>query len=119
MELENISKAQIFVLHSMSDLVRLVVSNAQNRGGYLYYGFKDGKHIYAISHLIPSWYNLRGLPVTLIAYADEGPKHDFIAYTFSSEASEEAWEFVNHIKTSPKIAHIPIIKTDQFPEFLL
>ncbi|NHJ31410.1 MAG: hypothetical protein FK732_00965 [Asgard group archaeon] len=119
MEEGSIAKAQKFTLASMSDLIRLVVSNAQNRGGYLYYGEMNGKHIYAISHLIPSWYNLRGLPVTLVAYGDEAPQHDFIAYKFSSEDQEESWEFVKNIKTSPKIAHIPIIRIESFPKFLL
>lgn len=114
-----IAKAQIFTLETITDLIRLVVSNSQNRGVYLYYGEKDGKHIYAISHLIPSWYGLRGLPVTLIAYAEEPPKHNFIAYKFSTESEEEQWEFVSFIKTSPKIAHIPIIKTKNFPDFLV
>jgi hypothetical protein len=118
-ETSSIAKAQIFRLASMDDLIRLVVSNAQSRGAYLYYGEKDGKHIFAISHLIPSWYNLRGLPVTLIAYAERPPDHDFIAYQFSSEEEKEQWKFVDKIKTSTKIIHIPIIRTDEFPEFLL
>ena len=104
----------------MTDLIRLIVSNIQNRGGgYLYYGEKDGKHVYCVSHLVPSWYNLRGLPVTLVAHHDGPPEHDFIAYNYSTEDTVESWEFVNELKNSPKVAHIPIIRVEDFPEFLL
>ncbi|MHA2252413.1 MAG: hypothetical protein ACXAD7_18750 [Candidatus Kariarchaeaceae archaeon] len=116
-----IQSSQVFKLSSLIDLVRLVVTqmNTHKRAGYLYYAEKDGKHIYAMSHLIHGWYNLRGLPVTLIAHAEEHPQTNFIAYNLGTDTTKESIDFVDYIKSSTQIVHIPIIKVDQFPDFLL
>ena len=114
-----IQKAQILRLNAPLDLFRLVVSNAQNRGAFLYYGMKDGKHVLAISHLVPGWYNLRGLPITLVAEINEAPETNIIRYKFASEDSGEEWEFVNQFTSNTKYVYLPIITVAEFPEFLL
>jgi len=119
MENTNPVKAKLFKISSMTDLIRLVVSNSPNRGGYVYYAEKDGKHLYVVSHLIPGWYDLRGLPVTLTAETENAPETNFIAYRFPSEDEEESWEFVTNIQNSPKFAFIPIIRVDEFPDFII
>ncbi|MFV2014584.1 MAG: hypothetical protein ACC656_04110 [Candidatus Heimdallarchaeota archaeon] len=114
----SIRKAQILRLQSPLDLLRLVVSNMQNRGTFLYYGKKDNQHILAISHLIPGWYDLQGLPITLIAELKENPKSDIIQYKFAAEDSKEEWEYVDKFTANSKFVYLPIIKVAEFPEFL-
>ena len=114
-----IQKAQILRLDTPLDLFRLVVSNAQNRGAFLYYGIKDGKHLLAISHLVPGWYNLRGLPITLVAEIDDTPKTNIIRYKFAGDDVGEDWEFVDQFTSDSKYVYLPIIKVAEFPEFLL
>lgn len=115
----SIQKAQIMRLQSPLDLFRLVVSNMQNRGTFLYYGKKENRHILAISHLIPGWYNLQGLPITLIAELNESPKSDIIRYKFAAEDGKEEWEFVDQFTANSKYVYLPIVKVAEFPEFLL
>lgn len=115
----NIQKAQTLRLSTPLDLFRLVVSNAQNRGAFLYYGMKDGKHLFAISHLVPGWYNLRGLPITLVAEIDDAPKTNIIRYKFAGEDVGEEWEYVNQFTSNSKYVYLPIIMVAEFPEFLL
>ncbi|MHA2028744.1 MAG: hypothetical protein ACXAC2_09080 [Candidatus Kariarchaeaceae archaeon] len=115
----SITKAQILRLQTPLDLLRLVVSNAQNRGAFVYYGLNNGKHILAISHLVPGWYNLRGLPITLIAEIPEAPKTDIIRYRFASDDGEEEWEFVDNFTSDSKYVFLPIVKIAEFPDFLL
>lgn len=113
-----VQKAQILRLQTPLDLFRLVVSNAQNRGAFLYYGVKDNQHILAISHLIPGWYNLQGLPVTLLAELKEGPKTDIIRYKFAAEDGKEEWEYADQFTADSKYVYLPIVKVAEFPEFL-
>ena len=117
--MSEIRRAQIFRLESIIDLIRLVVSNSQNRGGYLYYGKKDNKYIFAISHLVPSWYDLRGLPVTLTAEVEETPETNLIQYRYPDEGEKETWDYVSHINNNPKNVYLPIIRVKEFPNFMI
>jgi len=110
-------QAQLFELESLLDLIRLVVSNSGARSGYLYYGDRDGQPTFAVSHLVPSWYQLRGLPITLVATTDEPPTYNIIAYKFATETEIEKWEYVKHVTNDPNIIYIPLIKVKAFPSF--
>lgn len=115
--MENVGKAKIIQLESLSELIRLVVSNSQQRSGYLYFGKKDGKNIFLVTHLVPSWYEMRGLPITMYATYDSEPLGAFIAYS-KNENDEEHYEFVNKISDNPKYMNIPIIKMKEIPDFI-
>ena len=112
-----VRKAQLFKVSSLMELVRLIVSNSQARGGYLYYSEKDGKTVFAVSHLVPGWYNLRGLPITMYAEHNTPVNGNFIQYNFATEDSTESFQFTNYNSNNSKIMFIPLIKVDEFPEF--
>ncbi|MCH8906221.1 MAG: hypothetical protein IH840_03945 [Candidatus Heimdallarchaeota archaeon] len=112
-------KAQPFELDTLMDLIRLVISNSGNRSGYLYYGQHNDQPLFAVSHLVPSWYEMRGLPVTLFARTDTPPDENIIAYKFATETEEENWSYVKHVTTDPNTIYIPLIKVKEFPTFFI
>jgi hypothetical protein len=115
----DIPKAARFELNSLDELIRLVVASSQNRGGHIYYGEKNGEHILLVTHLVPSWFELKGLPITMFAKVSEAPTGKFIAYSYTNnDDNMESWEFVDYIRDNPKIAHIPIIKVKEFPDYV-
>ena len=116
-----IRKSQQLHLDSLTDLIRLTVSSMDRaaRGGYIYYCKHNGEDIYLLNQIIPGWYDLKGLPITLVAKTDKEPEGKFIAYRFGTDTVEESWKFVDQIQTSANIALIPIIRIKQLPEFIL
>ena len=88
--------SQKMELGSLKDLLRLVVSimGRSNQSGYLYYGEKDGKHVYFLTHTVGGWYELRGLPVTLIAFTEIKPETNFLEYSPPSNENEESYKFI-------------------------
>lgn len=114
-------KAQIMELESLTDLLRLVVSimGRSNVSGHLYYGKKDGKNLYFLTHSVQGWYDLNGLPVTLVAEDDRAPEQNFIEYTYATDGEKENIKFVSEIKQSTQSIFIPIIKLKEFPKYML
>ena len=115
--MDEIPIAQKMQLDGIGELVRLVISSTQNRGGHVYVAEKDGKHFAFVTHLIPSWYSLKGLPVTVFVELEEEPKGKFISYT-AQGTKEEQLEFTDAFKDSMSI-HIPLIKVKEVPGFVL
>jgi len=114
--MENIPQAKKMQLESIGELVRLVISSTQNRGGHIYLAEKDSKHYAFVTHLIPSWYSLKGLPVTVYVELDEKPKGKFIAYT-AQGTKEEQLSFTDAFKDSMSI-HLPLIRVQEVPDFI-
>ncbi|MDH5404302.1 MAG: hypothetical protein OEZ01_13910 [Candidatus Heimdallarchaeota archaeon] len=115
---KEIMKAQNIQLDGLIDLIRLVVTNVQSRGGHINYAERDGKGYYFISQVVPSWYEFYGLPVTMFAI-HEPPKSNFISYQFVNDDGMDSWKFADFIEDKPKIVYLPIIKMKQIPEFVL
>lgn len=116
--MDNVGKSKTVELNSFPDLIRLIISNSAQRGGFLYLGKKDGKNVFYISHVVPSWYDLKGLPIVLYSYYDVYPEENFIEYTRPSSTEEEKWAFVKYVKeNNPKIMYIPIVKVKEIPDF--
>ncbi len=113
-----VQKSKTVEMESLFDLIRLIISNSAQRGGFLYLGKKDGKNIFYISHVVPSWYDLKGLPIVLYAYCDTYPEETFIAYSRPTSTDEESWKFVKFVKDNDtKTMYIPIVKVKNIPEF--
>ena len=72
-----------------------------------------------LTHSVNGWYNLKGLPITLLVKTDSAPESSFIEYTYATEGEEESYSFVTQIKQSTKSIFIPIIKLDQLPDFMV
>lgn len=118
--MEDVQKSQSIEMASLSDLIRLIVSNSAQRGGFLYLGQKDGKNVFYISHIVPSWYDLKGLPIVLYAYSDVNPEEHFIAYSRPSSTDKESWEYVSFIRENDtKTMYIPIVRVKEIPDFTL
>ena len=113
--------SQKMELGSLKDLLRLVVSimGRSNQSGYLYYGEKDGKHVYFLTHTVGGWYELRGLPVTLIAFTEIQPETNFLEYSPPSNENEESYKFINEIKQTTNSIPIPIIRLKELPNFMI
>ena len=118
---DDIRPSQKMELDSLKDLLRLVVSimGRSNQSRYLYYGKKGDKHVYFLTHSVGGWYNLRGLPVTLLTYTDIEPKTSFIEYISPTTGEEEAFKFIEEIKQSTNSVPIPIIKLKELPSFMI
>ncbi|RMG36762.1 MAG: hypothetical protein D6732_07735 [Methanobacteriota archaeon] len=115
-----VSKAEIFELESVEELIRLVVANSQHRGGHIYVGNRDGEWYYFVNHLVPNWFELRGLPVTIFARSKKEPSGPFIAYEYVNlGGSGETWKFVSSVGENPQIAYVPIVRVKEIPEFIL
>lgn len=118
----DIQPSQTMRMESLKDLLRLVVSimSRSNGSRYLYYGQKDGKHVYFMTHSVGGWYELRGLPVTIAAFTDIEPETDFLEYTSPTGGEKEHYKFVEEIKTSStNSVPIPIIRLEELPPFML
>jgi hypothetical protein len=115
-----VNKAQVMELESLTDLLRLVVSimGRSNMSGHLYYAEKEGKHLYFLTHSVGGWYDLKGLPVTLVADGGKAPEHNFIEYKMAREGEEEGYSFVSEIKQSTQAIQIPIIKLKELPAYM-
>ena len=111
-----IEKAQTLELESVSDLIRMIISMTQNRGGYIYFTKKNGKYYFLVTNLVPSWYNLKGLPITVYAEVKDIPNGNFVAYSTSNVESEK-WEYVNCVTDTSRV-HIPIIRVKDLPDFV-
>ena len=118
--MSEIQASQKIELESLTDLLRLVVSIMGRSGitSYLYYVEQEGKHVYFLTHTVGGWYELRGLPVTLLAKTDIEPSTSFIEYTSPTTGNEESYKFVDQIKQSTSVAAIPIIKLKELPPFM-
>lgn len=116
----DVLKAQYLELESLTDLLRLVVSimGRTNVSGHLYYAEKNGRHLFFLTHSIGGWYELQGLPVTLLAEGDSAPEENFIEYTLARDGEKEKFEFVSEIKQSTQTIQIPIIKLKELPNFM-
>ncbi len=118
--MDTIQPAAGMELEGLGELVRLVVANAQHRGGHIYAGLQeDGNWIYFINHLVPNWFDMKGLPITLFVRTKESPSGSFIAYEYMNGFGKESWNFVNAVGENPKIAYIPIIKLKSIPKFIV
>lgn len=119
--MSDLQKAEQFELESLSDLIRLIVSRIDrgNRTGYLYYSNVNNKHLFLSSQVIPGWFDLRGLPMTLKVEADDPGDATFVQYKFATEFDEESWKFTTFMTTDTKVAHIPIIHVKEFPEYMI
>ena len=116
--MEEVGKSKVVELASMNDLIRLIISNSAQRGGFLYCGKKDGKILFYISHVIPSWYEFKGLPVVIYSESDVYPEENFIAYYRPTTTDEEHWKFTAYVKDNdPKVMYIPIVKVKEIPDF--
>ena len=115
-----VQKPQQMQLSSLMDLLRLVVSIISRGAGgaYLYYAEHNGKHIYFLTHTVGGWYDLKGLPITLVAEHDTAPLKPFISYTYADEGQVEDYQFVDHVRQSTNSVHIPIIKIKDIPDFI-
>ena len=118
--MSDVQKSQLIELNDLKDLIRLSVCRMdRGRGVYLYYTVSDGKHVYFTNQLIPGWYDLRGLPITMFATTENAPETNLIEYRSASDNEEEKWQFVEFIRTGPNQAYIPIIHLKSVPAFLL
>lgn len=115
-----VSKAEAFELESVDELIRLVVANSQHRGGHIYVGKHGDGWVYFVSHLVPNWFDLRGLPVTIFAKSEKEPTGSFVAYEYVNLGGVgESWKFVNSVGENPQIAYVPIVRVKQIPDFIL
>ncbi len=115
-----VSKAEMFELEDVGELIRLVVANSQHRGGHIYVGKHEDKWVYFLTHLIPNWKELRGLPVTIFARSDKEPTGPFVAYEYVNvSGSGESWKFVHSVGENPQVAYVPIVRVKQIPNFIL
>ncbi|MCY3411489.1 MAG: hypothetical protein INQ03_07660 [Candidatus Heimdallarchaeota archaeon] len=118
--MSEIQKSQTIELSSLNDLIRLIISNSAQRGGFLYLGVKDDRNVFYISHIVPSWYELKGLPIVLYAFSESYPPENFIAYTRPSSTDKEQWEFVDLVnENDTKTMYIPIVKVKEIPDFTI
>ncbi|MHA2504235.1 MAG: hypothetical protein ACXAE3_15360 [Candidatus Kariarchaeaceae archaeon] len=118
----DIEPSKTMKMESLTDLLRLVVSimSRGNAARYLYYGQKDGHHIYFMTHSVGGWYKLRGLPVTIAAFTDIEPETNFIEYTSPVSGETEGYKFVDELKTaSTSSVPIPIIRLAELPDFMI
>jgi len=103
-------------LRSLTDLIRLLVAWGRERGTYMFYFEKEGKHVYgALIGSFPGYYELRGLPFFVYVVDDEPPKGNFIRYIGHQE---EKIEFVKAVEVDPKARFIPIIYLAETPAFV-
>ena len=111
-----IQKAQLLELESINELIRMIISMTQNRGGYIYLTKKHGKHYFLVTNLVPSWYDLKGLPITVYTEVKDVPVGNFVAYS-TTNVEKETWEYVNTVTDTSRV-HIPIIRVKELPEFI-
>ncbi len=119
MFMDKISQSQRMELADLTELVRLVTANSQNRGGHIYTTkLENGKWMYFLTHIVPSWYDLEGLPITVYVETEIEPTGSFINYLYSGDNSKESWEFVTIVGQNSQSAYIPVVKLKSLPNFI-
>ncbi len=109
--------AQKIEFDSISDMIRLLISSAHERGiANLFAYVHEGKTTFFITQVLPGFYEYRGLPLTAFYTYDKEVRESFVAYKATEEGEE--WEFTNGLKT-PGFQIIPIIRVKTPPKFML
>lgn len=101
-----IEKTISFKLHSLEDLIRLVVSSHQ-KAAHIFYFEKEGKHIYGTTNVIPAYFDLKGLPIFIWCEYDTSPEGAFIHY---KPMGTEEWMFKDGIDTQH--VHVPVVRLE-------